>query len=121
MANVGLGLSLFSKEVSRFGDNTLLWVYVAFIVVTTAVHVVMIVASKLISKSKKNKEDFSVAMTNEEVKVMDSEDKDKDTEKPKEPAPHSFFLWLGLGVFGMATILTFLVLFVLLVLPLQAA
>ena len=115
MINVGIGLSLFSTEFTRFGDHTLLWVFVGFSSFTILLNVSMVVLSMLCSK-KRSHDGFAVkAYKTDIVQIMDK----KEVNERKSPSPDSPFRWIGLVTFMTVTILVVLTLLVLIALPLE--
>ena len=75
VTNVGIGLSLFSTEFTRFGDHTLLWVFVGFSSFNILLNVSMVVLSMLCSK-KRSCDGFAVkAYKTDIVQIMDKKEK----------------------------------------------
>lgn len=125
VANVGLGLSLFGSEFSRFSNLTLLWVYVGYIIFTVILNLLMYVVCKCCCRRKDEPKDgFAVKMDKtDDVIITESvgnnqEEEEENVEKRKEPSHDSRFRWLGLVVFVTVTVLVVIALLVLVALPL---
>lgn len=117
VANVGLGLSLFSILYSHFGDLTLLWIYVgyiAFIALNTIAYALL----RRICKKVDKRDRFAVKMdkTKEAVTIKES---DGDQKERKRASPDSCVRWLVTTGFFIITLLIVCVLIVLIVLPVQ--
>ena len=121
VTNVGIGLSLFSTEFTRFGDHTLLWVFVGFSSFNILLNVSMVVLSMLCTKRKKESHDgFAVkADKTDTVQILDKKDEQEQVNERKSPSPDSPFRWIGLVTFVTVTILVVLTLLVLIALPLE--
>lgn len=120
MTNVGLGLSIFSSQFSKFGDLTLLWLFVAYIIFNVILHIVLSALLKVCTYTRKDtkKDGFAVKLeSNGEVKISDVKDGDKkdkeDEKKRKEPSADSIYRWLGLGLYVTVTAVVILALVVL--------
>ncbi len=61
MINVGIGVSIFSTQFSRFNNLTILWVFVVYIILTTIVYV-LVIFIKVFQKRPKKKDNFAVRM-----------------------------------------------------------
>lgn len=128
---MGLGLSIFSNVFSRFGDLTIFWVFVAYIVAITAVNIETLIYSsfstkKTKEKAKQKKDNSKVAVKMDaegegEVELIEesSEPKEKEkykeeTEERKKPAVDSKYRWMFFGIFTVLNV-AFLVAFIVLV------
>lgn len=112
--NVGLGLSIFSSEFSRFGNLTLL--FIAYIIFDVILQIVLYSILKACSSVNKGKKDnFTVKLeSNNKVKISESKE---DKKERKEPSADSIYRWLGLWFFVAITVAVILALIVLVALP----
>lgn len=123
VTNVGLGLSLFSTDFTQFGNLTLLWIFIGYIIFTILLHIIMYTMSKASSRWKTGASDgFAVKVDKTDtLKIVEKEksdgDKEEEEKKRKEPSSDSPFRWLGLMAFVTVTVLVVFVLVVLVALP----
>ena len=107
VANVGLGLAMFSKDYSRFGDLTLLWVFLGYVGAKLIMRIVFIAISRTIGRdycrscnsprssctcgkmaySEAEKTSYGTTLINTNV------EKDR-----KKPAEGSLYLWIAMGM-----------------------
>lgn len=120
MTNVGIGLSLFSVEFSRFGDLTLLWVFVGFSGFNTLLNVTMVALNMLCSKRRQEESDgFAVkADKTDTVQIVDKKSEEQKQER-KPPSSDSPFRWVGLVAFVTISVLVVVTLVVLIALPME--
>lgn len=117
VTNVGIGLSLFSIEFSRFCDLTLLWVFVAC---NLLLHFVTFGMCML--RSKRSVETNGSAKKEVKTDALQMKDKKGQQEKKKErkpPSPDAPLRWIGLVAFLTVTSLTLLTLLALIALPMK--
>ena len=50
VSNIGIGLALFSVEYSRFGDLTILWIFLAYVGLNLLMHLVLITLTVVIGR-----------------------------------------------------------------------
>lgn len=135
---MGIGLSLFSRDFSRFGDLTLLWIFVACVIFNIIMHVFMSTISWFLGqktcKKCNNPKSGCICESKKETVTMDtkagtvtlpeSEKQDalltSDEEKKEEckkPAKGSGFRWFGASIYMGVTVCIAIALLVLIALP----
>ena len=125
VSNIGIGLSLFSNEFSRFGDMTIFWVYLAYVIFITLLHFAINIILSVIKKTTKKVDGFIVEMKEDTVKITEQDEgnkkegKEEEEKKRKEPSADSLFRWVGMAIFTTVTVLVAVILLILVALPLS--
>ncbi len=81
---MGLGLSLFSYEQTRFRDLTLLWVYIAYTVFNVLHSATTFVVTKYYAKRMEKKEEGFTVEMNMYADSVDIVEKEKEVEEKVE-------------------------------------
>ena len=111
-ANMGTGLTIFSTGFSRFSDLTLLWVFIAYVVLL----IVIDITAYIYTKMSKRFGDTSGALINAEkdegVSLLV-----QNKEKKKKPAADSKWRWFLFGIYTTVNVVFTIALIVLVVIP----
>lgn len=115
--NVGIGLSIFSVEFSRFANLSLLWVYISYIALNLVIALILLMAKIAKWRTKEYpKAQFTVKMQTKgdgKVEIIKSTRKTVE-KKRKEPAADSKHRWMLFGFFA-AINLSFMFIFIVLI------